>query len=202
MFQTSPVSEPLFAGFLPEKLLPQGLPAQAVHELRAPAGSAANLAFAVALLAGLSAPILWLGREVDAYPPGLAWAGLDPARCLFAQADETAGLAGLEVALRGGMAGLLECRMVSRLAARRLAFAAREGGGTGFVLRHAPARTQQDSNAFATRWMVSPLPGNRLQAELLYARAGRPGTVILALDGKEAQHGTSPALPVVSVRAA
>ncbi|HTJ90753.1 MAG TPA: hypothetical protein VL356_11315 [Acidocella sp.] len=154
----------------------------AVHELRAPAGTDAHTGFAVRLLSAQAgaASILWVSAAPLWYPPGLAWAGLDPARCLFAQArDDAESLSALETALRGGMAGVAACTKLSRLAAKRLAMAARQGGGIGLVLRHAPARTSEDSTAFATRWLISPAPGGpevpRLRAELLYAKAGRPG---------------------------
>jgi protein ImuA len=156
----------------------------AIHELRAPEATAAHAAFAALLLgwAAKTAPILWVSvQSLACYPPGLAYLGLDPARCLFAQArDDAECLGTLEVALRGGMAGVAECGALSRLAARRLALAAKTGGGIGFVLRHAPAFTANDSTAFATRWLISPAPSAvagipRLRAELLYAKAGRPG---------------------------
>lgn len=185
-----------FAGILPFHPLSAGL----VHEIRAPAGTAGHIAFAAILLAETSpaTPILWVSAQPSVYPPGLAWLGLDPARCLFAQArDDTQSLATLEVALRGGMAGVAECGAVSRLAARRLALAAKTGGSTGFLLRHVPASTPNDSTAFATRWLITPSPGQkpgapRLRAELLYAKAGQPGVFMLEI--KEAAHGAAPAI--------
>jgi protein ImuA len=173
---------------------------RAVHEFRAPADTAGHAVFAVTLLSKLSikAPILWVSPHPSAYPPGLAWAGLDPARCLFAQVkDDAESLGMLEVALRGGMAGVAECHAVSRLAARRLALAARVGNGIGFLLRHAPSFTPADSTAFATRWMISParseIPGaSRLRAELLYAKGGQPGVFMIEI--KETQHGAAPSV--------
>ncbi len=170
-----------------------------MHECRAPEGTAAHVAFVVALLAGLAedVPILWVSQTTYAYPPGLAWLGLNPARCLFAQAaDDAECLGTLEVALRGGMAGVAECGALPRLAARRLALAAKTGGGTGFLLRHAPAFTPLDSTAFATRWMITParsaVPGShRLRAELLYAKAGRTGVFLYEMN--EVNHGTATA---------
>jgi protein ImuA len=181
-----------------------GLQAGCVHELRAQAGTAAHAVFAVLLLASWTdkRPILWVEQNAATYPPGLAWLGLDPARILFATAaDDAACLGSLEVALRGGMAGVGACRTLTRLAARRLALAARDGGSIGFLLRHAAAQTSTDSTAFATRWMISPAPsgmaGNRLQAELLYAKGGRPG--VFFYDIKEADHdATPPALALVT----
>jgi hypothetical protein len=181
--------------------LPPALPAAAhgkntVHELRAPAGTVAHIGFAVRLLAVLApeGPVLWVSPSPCWYPPGLAWLGLDPARCLFAQAAHDAACLGtLETALRGGMAGVTECQTLSRLAARRLVLAARHGRSVGVLLRHAPAATREDSTAFATRWMISPLPGGRMRAELLYAKGGQPGVYVL--EPKEEQNGAAtPAL--------
>src|ERR1700692_630182 len=113
---------------------PGGMAEKAVHELRAPEATVAHAAFAVLLLTKLAQarPILWVGPSPSWYPPGLAWLGLDPARCLFAKTrNDAESLGMLEVALRGGMAGVAECAVVSRLAARRLALAAQSGGSTG-----------------------------------------------------------------------
>jgi len=182
--------------------LPQpGLAASAVHEMRGPDGNFAHLAFAVLLLAQAAggAPVLWVSTAQNAYPPGLAWLGLDPANILFAQArDDAACLATLEVALRGGMTGIAEAGIFTRLAARRLALAAREGGGWGFILRHAPRHTPQDSSACATRWFIEPAPGG-FRAELLYAKAGRPG--VFFYEVTEGDHDkTPPALTAIPER--
>jgi protein ImuA len=166
-----------------------------VHELRAPPGTASHLGFAVLLLAALApeVPVLWVSPSPCWYPPGLAWLGLDPARCLFAQADDDAiCLSTLETALKGGLAGVAECRTLSRLAARRLALAAKQGGSIGLLLRHAPARTREDSTAFATRWMVSPAPAGQWRAELLYAKGAQPAIYLFEM--KEEQNGAPPAL--------
>ena len=92
--------------------------------------------------------MLWVGVSPDWYPPGLAWAGLNPSRCLFARTRDDAETLGLaELALRGRMAAAAACAELSRLAAKRLALAAKQGGALGLVLRHAPAVTAQDSTA-------------------------------------------------------
>ncbi|MDE1896360.1 MAG: hypothetical protein KGL65_00600 [Rhodospirillales bacterium] len=173
-------SAPVFPAFL------HACPA--VHELRTPAGMAAHMGLA-ALLLGMvwgPRPVLWVSTVPDWYPPGLAWAGVDPAFCLFAQArDDAEALGAAEVALRGGMAGVVACEALSRLAAKRLAMAAKQGGALGLVLRHTPAQTREDSTAFASRWMVHPAPGSphapALRAELLYAKGAMPGTYLFTL---------------------
>jgi hypothetical protein len=88
------------------------------------------------------------------------------------------------------MAGIAECQMLPRLAAKRLALAAKNGGGTGILLRYAAAFTREDSTAFATRWMISPAPGGRLRAELLYAKGAQPGVYLFEM--KEEQNGNAP----------
>lgn len=168
------------------------------HELRAAPGSVAHAAFAAALLKALPgpAPVLWVSTMPDWYPPGLAWTGLDPARCLFAQArDDAQSLGLLEQALRGGLAGVAEVAGLSRLAARRLAFAARHGAGLGFLLRAAPRRTALDSTAFHSRWFITPAPGARLRAELLYAKSAQPAQFIFEM---EPDHATPPVIPLVA----
>jgi protein ImuA len=197
----STLSLPLSA---PAWHLPGGLAVSAVHEFRggegaAHAAHAAHAGFVVLLLAGLpdQQPILWVSFAGDAYPPGLAWLGLDPTRCLFAKAKDDAECLGtLEVALRGGMAGVAEVTGLSRLAARRLALAARQGNSIGFLLRQAPAFTPMDSTAPATRWLITPAPGGQLRAELLYAKGGLPGVFFYRI--KEADDATPPALALVA----
>jgi hypothetical protein len=80
--------------------------------------------------------------------------------------------------------------------------AANTGGSVGFLLRHAPAFTREDSTAFATRWMVSPAPGGMVRAELLYAKGGQLGeylfkTVDLFETREEPNGVTPPALTVL-----
>lgn len=182
--------------------LPEGcLATAAVHEFRAPPESFVHAAFVLLLLAGdkrvEKTPIFWVSTAQNAYAPGIAWLGLDPGRLLFAQAkDDAECLGSLEVALRGGMAGIAEAAQVSRLAARRLALAARQGGAIGFLVRHAARRTAQDSTAFATRWFIEPAVEG-LRAELLYAKAGRPGVIFYEImEGSD--DGAPPALNLVA----
>lgn len=134
--------------------------------------------------------MLWLNASPNWYPSGLAWLGLDPARCLFAQGqDDTACLGTLETALRGGMAGVVKCQALPRLAAKQLTLAAKSGGDTGILLRYAAAFTREDSTAFARSWMISPAPGSQLRAELLYAKGAQPGVYLF--ERKEEQNGAT-----------
>lgn len=167
--------------------------APALHELRAPANSAAHAGLAAGLLGCCAAPVLWVTASLDWYPPGLSWAGISPAHCLFAKArDDAEILASAEAALRGGLAVVAECGAFSRLAAKRLALAAKQGGKLGLVLRHAPAVTAQDSTAVTARWFVTSAPGGALRAELLYAKSVMPG--IYYLDDRDAAPFSLPGL--------
>jgi hypothetical protein len=169
-----------------------------MHELRAPAHTAAHLAFGLHHLARTTGPVLFVSTQPCWYPPGLAAAGMDPARCLFAAARHSSSLrAALEVALRGGMAAVGECGALSRLGARRLALAAKTGGVLGVLLRFAPAVTALDSTAFASRWFISPAPGGAVHAARLYARGATPAEFTLHL---EAEHAPPPALSVLATR--
>lgn len=172
-----------------------GLLAGAVHDIE---GGNAIMGFAALLLAGTaSAPIVWAGDQLDLYPPGLCWYALEPARVIIAEAAREADrLGALEIALRGGMHGVAMVERVSRLAARRLALAARCGGGVGLVLRPDKA---SDSTAFSARWRISAAKSRsddapRWRAELLYARGRFPGVFLFEAD----RHATPPALTLVS----
>lgn len=174
-----------------------GLLAGAVHEV---GGGEAVTGFAVRLMAlAGEAPIVWIGDRLDLYPPGLMQSAIDPARLILAEAkDEIDRLAALEIALRGGMHGVVVARAVSRLAARKLALAARCGGGLGLVLR---AGAASDSAAFAARWRIEAARsgpgrqgGTRWRAELIYARGRNPGVFLIEAGG----HESSSALVLVS----
>ncbi len=174
-----------------------GLLGGAVHEV---GGGDAVTGFAARLLAVAGeAPIVWIGERLDLYPPGLMQGAIDPARLILAEAkDEIDRLAALEIALRGGMHGVVMVPAVSRLAARKLALAARCGGGLGLVLR---AGAASDSAAFAARWRIGAArsetaagTGPCWRAELLYARGRHPGVFLI----EAGDHGSSSALMLVS----
>jgi protein ImuA len=170
------------------------LPSPFMHELRGPPHTVAHLAFALHHLAPAPGPLLLISTRPAWYPPGLAALGVDPARCLFAAArNDDECLASLEVGLRGGMAALGECGALSRLAARRLSLAAKTGGVLGILVRHAPAVTALDSNAFASRWFIEPAPGGAVLARRLYAKGATPAEFTLNL-GED--NVTTPALPL------
>ncbi len=178
----------------------------AVHELGCGVGcglshgfDAAGLVGFAALLLGVIAPkgqVVWVAERSDLYPPGLMRLGLDPARIILAHAkDAPARLASMETALRGGLHAIGQERL-NRLAARRLALAARQGGGVGLILAGAAL---SDSTACASRWRITPALSRqpdtpRWHAELVYARNTPPTAFLLEADC----HGSSPAFTLVA----
>lgn len=154
------------------------------------------MSFAILLLAGaVAAPVCWIGHRLDLYPPGMARLALDPGRIVLAEAAAAADrLALQETALRGGMHAVAFVDHVSRLAARRLALAARRGGRLGLVLHGGAAG---DSNAFSARWRIAAAPSGaagamRWRAELLHVRNARPGAFLIEADDDGTPHALDP----------
>jgi protein ImuA len=173
--------------------LPQGgLPRAGLHEvLAAEPGAAAG--FAAVILGRITAspggPVLWIGPDPDAWPPGLARFGLSPAELVMVRAPRPAdGLWAMEEALRCPAVGgaLLTLSELDLTAARRLQLAAEAGGALGLLLR--PDTEEAGPSAALTRWRVDALPGNggapglqghslgdpRWSLDLLRCRGGTP----------------------------
>lgn len=162
-----------------------GLPLACLHEILPgddPPHDAAATGFAAALAARLSAlrgeaPVLWLSRSRDLYPPGLLAYGLSPARLLVGRADNRADLLwALEEAARSAaLAAVIGEGAAPGLAeSRRLQLAAEAGGVTLLLLGRAGgcrASTRASTGASTgatrtgagttavTRWQIAPFPG-------------------------------------------
>lgn len=165
--------------------LPQGGLARAgLHEvLAAEAGAAAG--FCAVILGRTAGPVLWIGPDPDAWPPGLVRYGLSPADLVLVRAPRPAdGLWAMEEALRCPAVGgaLLTLSELDLTAARRLQLAAEAGGALGLLLR--PDTEDAGPSAALTRWRVGALPGSgdavhslsdpRWRLDLLRCRAGAP----------------------------
>lgn len=164
-----------------------GLARAAIHEvLTADPGAAGG--FCALLLARCGGPVLWIGPDPDAWPPGLARFGLSPADLILVRAPRAAdGLWAMEEALRCPAVGgaLLTLSELDLTAARRLQLAAEAGGALGLLLRpDAEDSAAGGPSAAFTRWRVNALPGTgdsahdlgdpRWQLDLLRCRGGRP----------------------------
>ncbi|MFZ2872484.1 MAG: hypothetical protein WAZ62_20440, partial [Zavarzinia sp.] len=123
-----------------------GLAAGCLHEWAGPAGAGLCLRLMAGALPG---PLLWAGTSAGfrtagyPYGPGLSGLGIDPGRLHLVPVREVAeALWAAEEALRcpALAAVLLELpgdgRAADLIATRRLALAAREGGGFAFMVRH------------------------------------------------------------------
>jgi protein ImuA len=168
--------------------MPQGgLAFGALHELvfppQDPAGAATG--FAAVLLGRAGGTVFWIAEEPDAWPPGLARFGLDPALLVLVHAGGTDALWAMEEVLRSPAAAgalLVAARPLDLTAERRLMLAAQTGGGIGLLLHE---EGEASPGAALTRWRISPLPGlgagrhdlgdPRWRLELLRCRGGRPG---------------------------
>jgi protein ImuA len=175
-----------------------GLATGCLHEVIGAAGDGAATGFVAVLAAGIAAQaangrgaILWCLPRPDLYGPGLAVAGLDPARLILATTERAAdGLWAMEEGARSGALAAVvgEVDRLSLTAARRLQLASETGGVTAFLLRTSVPADGAAAVA-ATRWRVTSVAGSgsqpRLdepcwQAELLRCRGGRPGTWTLS----------------------
>jgi protein ImuA len=152
-----------------------GLLFGALHELspRAPMhfGAAAGFALALASLRQGSKQTLWIQQEFAAteagalYGPGLDLIGLASERILILRVPRAEdALWAMEETLkcRAAVTVIAELRndgpWTDLTATRRLALAARENGGLGFLLRH---RSSAAPSPAATRWEIAAISGAR-----------------------------------------
>jgi protein ImuA len=149
-----------------------GLALGSLHEL-APArpldlGAAAGFALTLAARADERKHSLWIqpdfaGQEAGSlYGPGLTALGLPMERLLLLRVARPAEvLWAMEEALKSRVLTTVIAELTDQgtaadlTATRRLALAARDGGGLGFLLRH---RISPEPSAAATRWNIAASP--------------------------------------------
>lgn len=166
---------PFGIGPLDARLAAGGLRLDALHEVAGGSAAWGDDGAATLFLAGIAArawgPVLWVVRRRDLFAPGLAQAGLDAARVLYAEArDDAELLALMEEGLRhrglGAVVG--EVQRASMPATRRLQLAA-EGGRTIALLLRRHGRDGADPlgmpSAAVTRWRVAAAPSTPLPVE-------------------------------------
>ena len=163
----------------PDGALGGGLPRGALHDLIPAAplhlGAAMGFALALAIRASESAghrvakPLLWLQTDfarLEAgalYGPGFEGFGLPMQRLIVLRVPRAIdALWAMEEALRCRAVGAVITELTNDdadlTATRRLALAARDGGGIGLLLRH---RSCLGLSAAATRWEIGGAPGAR-----------------------------------------
>ncbi|HEX4368544.1 MAG TPA: damage-inducible protein [Rhodopila sp.] len=161
--------------------------------------AAAATLFAAGILARLNGPVLWVLRQADLFAPGLAGAGLQPDRIVFAEAGKDV-LPIMEEGLRHpGLTAVVaeHTGRLSMVASRRLQLAAEQSGILAILLRRSPSFDDPALNeptAAITRWRIAALPSPpalphapdtpglgraRWKLDLTRCRGGDPGSWIV-----------------------
>jgi protein ImuA len=187
-----------------DRVLPSGgLLLGALHEV-AGAGpdtehGAAAAQYLAGVLARMEGPVLWVQQRPDLFAPGLACAGLHPARVVFAEAGKDV-LAAMEEGLAhpglAAVVGELAGRL-SLIASRRLQLGAEKSGVMAALLRRSRIFNDPElaaPSAAVTRWRIAALPSNPplphapsvpglgralWRLELTHCRGGEPGSWIV-----------------------
>lgn len=130
--------------------------------------------------ASTSSAIVWCDPHRQLYPPALAALGIDLNQLILLRPKSPADeLWAIAECLRCSAVAMTIAspEKLSQIEARRLQLAAERGGGVGLLLRHT-GRTSTHYAA-ATRWHVSPAPGERTiqrwKIQLLHGHGGRVG---------------------------
>jgi hypothetical protein len=135
----------------------------------------------------LSCPIVWSDPRGEVYPPALAALGFDLTKMFLLRTsrDEEEAWAVAECLRCRGVGAVIAAptpaRKMSRIEARRLQLAAEHGGSVGILLRQ--TGRGDDVYAAATRWKVSPMPGERTvqrwTIQLLHGHGGLVGNTVI-----------------------
>ncbi len=185
-----------------------GLAVPGLHEIAGAGAGLGDDAAATLFLAGIAARlgdgegiVLWALSRRDLFAPGLAQAGLGPARVLYAECrgDEEV-LAVMEEGLRHrGLAAVVgEVGRAALASTRRLQLASEEGATAALMLKRW-RRAEEDPlglpSAALTRWRIASAPSTplpvegigrpRWRVELARQRGGEPFTLLM--EGNDAQ---------------
>jgi len=161
--------------------------------------AAAATLFTAGILARLEGPVLWVLRQADLFAPGLASAGLQPERVVFAEAGKQV-LPIMEQGFRhAGLAAVVaeHTGRLSLVASRRLQLAAEQAGILAILIRRSPSFDDpvlNEPTAAVTRWRIAALPSPpalphapdtpglgraRWKLDLTRCRGGEPGSWIV-----------------------
>jgi protein ImuA len=210
-----------------DQVLPTGgIRLGALHEA-ASAGpdtehAAAATLFVAGILGRMEGPILWVLRQADLFAPGLAGAGLNPGRIVFAEAGKHV-LAVMEEGFRhSGLAAVVAeyTGRLSLVASRRLQLAAEQAGILAVLIRRSHSFDDpvlNEPTAAVTRWRITALPSPpalphapdtpglgraRWRVDLTRCRGGEAGSWIVEGCDATGRLGLVPDAADRSVRAA
>ncbi len=196
-------SVPIGVPAIDQALTAGGLRLGALHEAGC-AGpgtehAAAATQFVAGILARLDGPVLWVLQRPDQFAPGLAAAGLQPNRIIFAEAGK-AVLPVMEEGLRHPALTAVVAELTGRLslvATRRLQLAAEQTGTLAILIRRHRGFDDpllKQPTAAVTRWRIAALPSPpalahapdtpglrraRWRLELRRCRGGEPGSWVV-----------------------
>jgi len=184
-----------------------GLAVPGLHEIAGASPALSDDAAATLFLAGIAArlggdgTVLWALSRRDLFAPGLALAGLRPARVLYAECrNDEEVLAVMEEGLRhrGLDAVVGEVGRAAIASTRRLQLASEEGATAALLLkrwRRADEDPLGQPSAALTRWRIAPAPSTplpvegigraRWHVELARQRGGEMFTLLM--EGTDAQ---------------
>jgi hypothetical protein len=156
-------------------------------------GSDPHVPLSPCLPVSLSPCLIWCDPDHKLYPPALAAQGISLDRLFLLQpktpAEQTWAVAEC-LKCKGVAAVVAEMKpsqRLSRLEARRLQLSAERGGGVGLLLR--PAGKISAEHAAATRWLVTPAPGERTiqrwEVQLVHGHGGRVGQAVILEHSRE-----------------
>lgn len=168
----------------------QAIRSRAVHELLFdvsmpaplfPALLAASAVMHERLAMRQSAMVVWIDPDALFYPPAAIAAGIAPRHlCILRPRECDLVWTTVECLRCPSIAAVVApiMRPLSRVEARKIQLAAEQGGGAGILLRP----NQPGIYAAATRWKISPVPGERTihrwRIELLHGH-GRQNIFLL-----------------------
>ncbi len=148
---------------------------RAVHELLFNPAPGAMLPLLPALIAacagaasadplGSPGKLIWIDATDSFYPPAAIAMGIAPQQLRLIRPKPADILWATAECLRCPGVGAVVSTItqpMTRVQARRLQLAAEQGGGAGILLRPNLRSARADIYAAATRWLVSPTPGER-----------------------------------------
>jgi hypothetical protein len=161
----------------------RGMVHEILHDPRS--GNGGSRFFALLLAKSAGGNIIWCDPNRTLYPPAVAAAGV-PMEKLFLlhpkNPTEQAWAIAECMRCKGVGATVASVPAISRIQARRLQLATERGGnGVGILLR--PIDRNASIYAAATRWLVSPLQGERTvqkwKIQLIHAHGGRVGQIVI-----------------------